>query len=233
MTDNAELFDGHAEGYEATINSAIGASGETTYYFAKLRAKMIADALRGGDVVPGSVLDFGCGTGNLTREVARVLPRSSVIGTDASTASLAIARERTDEAAITYTETPRDRLSFNSGAFNVVYAQGVFHHIPPTEHRLWVSEIRRCLGPSGRFFLFEHNPYNPLTVHVVKRVPFDREAQLLTPRYAVGLLSEEGFTDIAVRFYFFFPRALSFLRLFERRLGRVPIGAQYVVEARA
>ena len=89
--------------------------------------------------------------------------------------------------------------------------------------------MRRVLKPGARFFLFEHNPLNPLTVRVVRNIPFDRGVVLLRPSYAVGLMQDAGFRASPPHYYFFFPRFLRTLRPLERFLSQVPLGAQYFV----
>ena len=46
--------------------------------------------------------------------------------------------------------------------------------------------IRRLLRPNGIFALWENNPWNPGTRLVMRRIPFDRDASLLTPASAVS-----------------------------------------------
>lgn len=227
-----ELFDEYAGDYDAAIQQALGASGETVAFFAGLRADFIAQLI-GPITRQFSILDFGCGIGNMTREVARRLPAASVVGTDLSERSLAAARVRsTDAATVQYATTLSDRLPFPDASFEFAFASGVFHHIPPLERGHWATELRRVLVPGGRFGLFEHNPLNPLTVRVVKRVPFDRDAQLIKAHDGARLLERSGFAVSPVHYYFFFPRALRALRRFEPLLRRIPIGAQYFVVGR-
>jgi hypothetical protein len=108
----------------------------------------------------------------------------------------------------------------------------VFHHIERTAQLRWAKELRRVVAPGGALFVFEHNPYNPLTRRVVRDCVFDKGVTLLTPRYARTLFRRAGFSADAARFYFFFPHALAWLRPLERILGWCPIGAQYFVIAR-
>jgi SAM-dependent methyltransferase len=108
----------------------------------------------------------------------------------------------------------------------------VFHHIEPGEREHWARELRRVLEPGAPLFLFEHNPYNPLTVRVVRRVPFDEGVVLLTPRDATELLRRAGFATSPPWFYFFFPAFLRMFRTLEPALRRVPFGAQYFVVGR-
>jgi hypothetical protein len=66
----------------------------------------------------------------------------------------------------------------------------------------------------------------------MRRIPFDRDAKLLTPPHARELLTRAGFTVLRTDFLFFFPRVLSALRGLEARLACVPAGAQYMILCR-
>jgi ubiquinone/menaquinone biosynthesis C-methylase UbiE len=235
VTDPGPLFDQYAADYEQTIDQAIQASGENVLYFAALRARMLADAT--GPQVERrrfAILDFGCGTGNLLREVAARFSASVLTGADLSEQSIAQARGRTSEPRITYAVTPPDRLAFNDASFDLIYAQGVFHHIEPDRRVYWATEIRRVLKPGGNFFMFEHNPLNLVTVRVVRRIPFDEGVVLLRAGMAVKVMRDAGFQTVAApHYYFFFPHVLRALRPLERFLTRFALGAQYVIKATA
>jgi hypothetical protein len=66
----------------------------------------------------------------------------------------------------------------------------------------------------------------------MRRIPFDRDAKLLSPPHARALLTRAGFDVLRTDFLFLFPRALSLLRPLERRLARFPVGAQYMILCR-
>jgi hypothetical protein len=66
----------------------------------------------------------------------------------------------------------------------------------------------------------------------MRRIPFDRDAQLLSPPHARELLTRAGFDVVRTDFLFLFPRALSVLRPLEARLSSIPAGAQYMVLGR-
>lgn len=232
--DVRRVFNEYAENYDATVQQALGASGETVAFFASLRAHYVARLI--GPMKPIlPILDFGCGIGNMTREVAERLPSTRVVGTDRSEDSLTIARELSGRTSseVRYVATPTDRLPFSDASFSFAFCSGVFHHIAPDERPYWIAELRRVLAPDGRFCMFEHNPLNPLTVQVVRRVPFDRDAKLLMAREAISLLKQAGFAVAPAHYYFFFPNALRALRRLEPLLRKVPVGAQYFVVGRA
>jgi hypothetical protein len=108
----------------------------------------------------------------------------------------------------------------------------VFHHIPLAERADAARTVWRALRPSGWFAFWENNPWNPGTQVVMKRCPFDRDAQTLSPPRARALLGTAGFEVVRTDFLFMFPRALKALRFIEPRVARWPLGAQYQVLCR-
>src|SRR5262245_44355393 len=63
---------------------------------------------------------------------------------------------------------------------DLVYCNGVFHHIPVGRRAAVIDYIYRSLRPGGLFSLWENNPWNPGTRYVMSRIPFDRDAIMLT-----------------------------------------------------
>jgi len=79
-------------------------------------------------------------------------------------------------------------------------------------------------------FLFEHNPFNPLTRWIFERCPFDVDAEMLNLRSALEMSRDAGFKSEQHGYTLFFPRQLAFLRRIEPWLKRLPLGAQYYVQ---
>ena len=231
MSDDSR-FDDVARDYDATVQRAIGASGESVHFFADLKVRLMAQVL--GRNPPTTILDFGCGIGNTTRAIGVHFPQSRVIGFDVSAESVAVARQIScaESNRIAYFSTTEKRLPFADGSVSAVFTSCVFHHIELGDRELWARELRRVLEPDTPIFLFEHNPYNPLTVRVVRQVPFDEGVVLLKPRDTTDLLQRAGFVTAPPWFYFFFPAFLRMFRLLEPAMKRIPLGAQYFVVGR-
>jgi hypothetical protein len=78
-------------------------------------------------------------------------------------------------------------------------------------------------------FIFENNPFNPLTVWNMHNNPFDKGTKMLFPRYLRRLLDGAGLRAQSPKFYVFFPKQLKGLRWSEPYIRWLPLGAQYYV----
>jgi SAM-dependent methyltransferase len=115
------------------------------------------------------------------------------------------------------------------GEIDLVFCNGVFHHIPPALRAETIDWISRALRPHGLFALWENNPWNPGTRFIMRRIPFDRDAFTLSAPEARRLVSRGGFGVLRMDFMFIFPRILRWCRRVEPYLSCLPLGAQYQV----
>jgi SAM-dependent methyltransferase len=219
-------FDEFAGDYDAALNQGISLSGEDRDFFARGRVEWLRDCLR--DSRPQRVLDYGCGTGSSSPLFQSVLGASSVVGVDSSSEAIAVALS----AATTGMSFSRIDDYRPSADIDVAYCNGVFHHIPPAERAAAIRYVRDSLRPGGVFAFWENNPWNPGTRIVMSRIPFDRDAILVSALEARRLLRAQGFELLSTHFLFVFPKLLSVLRPLETPLARLPLGAQYQVLCR-
>lgn len=225
-------FDRYATSYGDLHRDSIRASGEEPAYFAEYKAAWIARRLGiSGSAAGLDVLDFGCGVGGTLPHLTRHFPGATLHGADISGESIAVAKAANPSVALA--QIADGCLPLEDASIDVVLAACVYHHIPPAERAHWTTEIRRVLKPGGHFFIFEHNPLNPLTRKVVRDCAFDEDAILLPRRESIGLLRDAGFSSPASAYTVFFPNALSALRPVEPALEWLPLGAQYVAYGRA
>ena len=222
-------FDDYARTYDSALNLGLSLSGESKEYFAHQRVRWLAARLSDLGVQPSHVLDYGCGTGGTSPELLEQLHARMVVGIDASRESLDVARRVHADPRLQF-KTMSDLEP--SGQFEVAYCNGVFHHVEPEQRLDALGYVHRSLSKGGYFGLWENNPWNPGTRLVMRRVPFDRDAKLLSPPRARELLTRAGFDVLRTDFLFLFPRVLSALRPLEGRLARFPAGAQYMVLCR-
>ena len=83
------------------------------------------------------------------------------------------------------------------------FIAGVYHHVPINERSHVTDLLYRRLHSKGHVFVFEHNPYNPVTRHIVSNCPYDDDAVLLSPRELVKCLSAEGFKKAYTQYCLF------------------------------
>jgi len=230
MTENdKKAFDVYADNYDVALARGISVSGEDKDYFAQRRIEWLRDCLQRLAVPVSQLMDFGCGTGSSSRLFLETLGAEYLIGTDRSPKSLEVARR-------TYSSKRVQFFLFDAyqpcGQFDLVFCNGVFHHIAPRERVSAIDYVFRSLRPGGLFAFWENNPWNPGTRYVMSRIPFDRNAITLTPPEARQLLRVAGFKILRTDFLFIFPRILSWCRWIEPFCSRLPLGAQYQVLCR-
>ncbi len=224
-------FDAYVDEYDAQHAASVKLSGEDPDFFAEYKAILAARMMAAEGLAPARIMDFGAGRGNCIPHLQRQFPAAALTALDVSARSLTHCEARAIRPieAVCY---DGQTLPFGPASFDLVFTACVFHHIPESDHIRLLAEIRRTLSPEGRFILFEHNPWNPLTRHAVATCPFDRNAVLITGPEMRRRFKAAGFADVTLRWTLFFPAALAALRPLERGLGWLPLGAQYCLIAR-
>lgn len=212
----SKKFDAYVQSYEHLHDASISASGEESTYFHEYKIDCIK---RLGIDDRHDVFDYGCGIGNL---VERLVSRChSVSGYDPSSESLDLCHERAPGAMLY-----PDISSVPSSAYDVVLLSCVLHHVVPDLRRNVMNDVMRILKPGGRVVIFEHNPWNPVTLHAVGQCEFDDDAILLSSLELRALLRGNSFEKIRTDYIVFFPKFLSALRPIEPMLSWCPLGAQ-------
>jgi len=230
--DNRGAFDArktYAQRYLAELSQGIGVSGDDAAFFARGRVSFLRRELGARWREGGAVLDYGCGIGTAFPFLLSEFRPSRLTGLEVSREALEAAAERVPVGNISL--RMMEDFSPNGGE-QLVYCNGVLHHVPPASRSRAVEFVSAALAPGGCFALFENNPWNPGARLVMRRIPFDRDAVMLSSREARRLLEGGGFRVLAVRYLFFFPSVLRALRPLERLLKNVPLGAQYMVLGR-
>jgi SAM-dependent methyltransferase len=222
-------FDRHAETYDEVLNHALAASGESKLFFAQRRVAFLAQCLKRWGETPRSAIDYGCGTGDTVPLLQKFLRLESVIGLDVSVKSLEIAKSSHNNPTGKFMELGKYAPD---GRVDLVYTNGVFHHIPAPDRSSAIAYIHRCLRPKGIFAFWENNPLNPGTRYVMSQCSFDQDAIRIRASQGKRMLRENGFQVLEVKYLFFFPKFLSAFRLLDPYLEDVPFGAQYQILCR-
>lgn len=216
-------FDTYADSYEADLKSSLPSGLYEDKYFAEYKIQFMANRLH--DSSPARILDFGCGIGRSLGLLQERYPLSDVCGFDVSEASLKFARNTLSRLQLT-----SDLEDFQPSSFNVIFTANVFHHIPPNERLQALTKCKYLLKEGGSIFLFEHNPFNPLTRLVFERCVFDKDAEMLRKSEVFDMAKAIGLRVKRADYTLFFPKQLAFFRPSEKLLSWLPLGAQYCVE---
>lgn len=222
-----QAFDDLVGSYDEVCSSALlSLFGEDRLYFARQRVGFVQDWAERLSLSPRCIVDFGCGTGDTCPLLAASFPGADVVGLDPSAQMIRIAREQIRHERVRF-QLPGKQSHLP--AADIVYCNGVLHHVPMARRGPVVRSMRRMMRPGSVLFLFENNACNPGSRILMKRLPFDRGATPLFGGDVRRLLARNGFGRLITRFLFFFPSALSFARGLEGALGRLPVGAQFCI----
>jgi SAM-dependent methyltransferase len=100
------------------------------------------------------VLEVGCGTGAITRIIAKWPGVSAAVGVDPSPVFVARARELAlDHASLTFDTADGRSLPFDAASFDAVVFHTTLCHVP--EPQVMLGEAVRILRPGGCVAVFE------------------------------------------------------------------------------
>lgn len=159
-----------------------------------------------GALRPGqSLLDIGCGPGNITVGLARAVEPGEVVGVDL--AQGIIDRARADAAHenlanLSFRVADTYELDFDDGTFDVVHAHQVLQHLGDPVAAL--REMRRVLAPGGHLAVrdgdykaFMWSPPNPLLdrwLELYHQVTAMNGAEADAGRHLLGWVTGAGFS---------------------------------------
>ena len=220
-------FDAFRDDYQRQINSAISYTGQSHDFYTRVKADYLLEALASefGTDKPIKVLDVGCGHGDIHRHVTKTEVPVSLTGIDVAATVVEEARKMHPD--VDYDVYDGVKLPYEDGQFDAAYTICVMHHVPPPQWAAFLAEMRRVVRKGGLVMVFEHNPFNPLTRHLVNNCPIDENAVLLKSKKLLGLMGETGLSSIRSRFIIFTPIDTAFFKRFDRLIGWLPLGAQY------
>jgi ubiquinone/menaquinone biosynthesis C-methylase UbiE len=210
-TSATGYFGSMAESYDSLIHRAVPRYDE-----------MIARQL---DYLPGNprrVLELGCGTGNLSLQLAKTFPRADLTLVDGSAEMISLVRSRIGESRsdsssrVAYVEARFEALDLRVGSFDLVVSSISLHHVK--DKAALYRRIRAFVTAGGRFCFADQIRGEPESNH---RVNWDHwldfcrqpgnctqdEIQSLLDHAAahdhyaplsehIALLSAAGFTEI-------------------------------------
>lgn len=153
-----------------------------------------------------SLLDVGCGPGNLTRDLAARVAPGRVAGVDAAADAIAAARSGPESGGAEFLVGHAGELPFGDGRWDVVFAHQLLQHVADPLAAL--REMKRVAKPGGTVAVrdsdyagFVWAPASPLLSRwnelyhaIARRNGGEPDAGRFLPKWA----REAGFREVAV-----------------------------------
>lgn len=98
----------------------------------------------------GTLLDVGCGIGNVVWEVGRKRPELQILGIDLDQGLIRLAERFHSLPNVSYRCLPLDNMD---SRFDCVSFVDVFHHVPDQEKSALLFSAQRRLNPQGYIFV--------------------------------------------------------------------------------
>jgi SAM-dependent methyltransferase len=197
-----EHFDRLVASIEDTswINRAPAASGRL-----KRRATMIAQSADAWS--DPEILELGCGTGSLTRELLKQRPRWRITAGDISPVAVEIAQKNCSAwPHVKFEVSDSSAPPYGSDAFDLVVGSSILHHLPAEQT---LRDCFRVLRPDGMIAFIEPNMMNPhiaveKNFHFIGKYLGNTEDETAFFRWRLSaLLKRIGFDRVEVRPYDF------------------------------
>jgi ubiquinone/menaquinone biosynthesis C-methylase UbiE len=131
-------------------------------------SKMVIELAK---IKPGdTVLDVGCGTGNLTVTAQSVVgPNGKAYGIDAAPEMIETAKKKAAKAGskVVFEVGLIEKLAFPDATFDEVISRLVIHHLPDDLKMKGFAEMLRVLKPGGRLLIADFmQPRNHFLNHI-------------------------------------------------------------------
>jgi ubiquinone/menaquinone biosynthesis C-methylase UbiE len=138
---------------------------------------------------PGRILDVGCGTGYLLRQLAARVPQAEVLaGIDAAPAMITVASAAAGDDRLRFTVGTAERLPWPAASFDLVVSTTSFDHW--ADQQAGLAECARVLAPGGCLVLTDL-----FSLLLLPTLLAGRRDRARTKRRATRLLRAAGFAS--------------------------------------
>ena len=215
--DKSINFDDFSSNYEDKILKSFENIDSNVSYYHSGKAKIAKRELASN---PNKILDFGCGIGSMLKFLKENFNHSKFYAYDESLKSLELVKIKYPDVNCIHSLDTIEK-------FDLIFVSNVIHHVKSSERNDLFKKIYNLLDDNGRLLIYEHNPYNPITLKVVANCEFDIDAELINKKNLIKLCNENDFKLQKSGYIHFFPSKLKFFFNLERYLKWLFLGAQY------
>lgn len=181
--DSRKSFDKQAATYDTSRYSV----------HSRKQYNSILKIIKGYDIL--SLLDVGCGTGEMLRLINETFPTIKLAGVDISPNMLEKAKSKIGNMA-NLILSDSEKLPFDDNSFELVMCNDSFHHYPSPLNVL--SEFHRVLKPEGILLISDYYigfPIRQLLNFFIK-YSHDGDVRIYSKKEFLKMLSESIFKDI-------------------------------------
>ncbi len=140
---------------------------------------------------PSRILDVGCGTGYLLRQLAERAPQAGELaGIDAAPAMIDAAQGGPSDARLRFSVGTAEQLPWPADTFDLVVSTTSFDHW--VDQQAGLAECRRVLVPGGHLVLVDQ-----FSVLLLPTLAGSRRGKARTKRRASRLLAAAGLHSLA------------------------------------
>jgi trans-aconitate 2-methyltransferase len=169
--------------------------------FKKERSRPFFDLLAQLDeIAPKTVADLGCGTGELTAELAKKWPQAEVVGVDSSPEMLEKSKAYANEHLRFRTAAMEEWTP--SGPIDLIFSNSAFHWLKP--HEAQIQRIASFVAPGGTLAFQAPNQFKEPTHVIMQEVRNAPEwksrvgsetadSYMADPRWYIDALGAMGF----------------------------------------
>jgi len=214
---NTINFDEHSSNYVEKILKSFGSIDNNLNYYHLGKVKI---AKRELSLNPKKILDFGCGVGSMLKFLKEDFRKSKFYAYDESSKSLEQLKKNYPDVNCLSNLDTNER-------FDLILISNVIHHVKSDQRNFFFEKIYKLLDVSGELLIFEHNPYNPITLKIVANCEFDADAELINKKNLIKLCYKNNFKLQKSGYIHFFPSTFKYFFKFEKYLKWFFLGAQY------
>lgn len=147
------------------------------------------------------ILDVGCGTGIVLKELLKLNHNFELYGIDLSSKMISLAKKRLEEE-VCLVRSDAEKIPYSENTFDLIICAHSFHHYPNPKKVL--AEIRRVLKPKGILILVENN------LPFMERIKFNfkqkrngyagGDVKIYSVRELARLIHNSGFSNMKLKY---------------------------------